>query len=124
MEQWIQMAQEVGFDTAVCCEIATLHSQKEIRDMCNEKQCESYHHNWSCPPGCLALAECQSIIQSYSHAILVQSIGYMEDSFDVETMTETEKLHAERVQTICSLFQQHFPRVLGLSDGGRRVCEV
>lgn len=124
MEQWIQTAQEAGFDTAVCCEISTLHSQREIREMCNGEDRESYHHNWSCPPGCPTLAECQAIMQSYPHAILVQSIGYMEDPFDLEAMTETGRSLAERVETCCSLLRQHFPRVLGLSDGGYRICEV
>lgn len=124
MERWIQMAQEVGFDAVACCDIGTLHSRKEIREMCDESQCQSYRHNWSCPPGCPTLVECQSIMQSYSCAILVQTIGDMEDSFDQEAIIRAGKLHTERVHAICSLLRQHFLHVLGLSDGGCRICEV
>lgn len=124
MEQWIQLAQEAGFDAVSHCEIGTLHSKKEIREMCDPKSCETYYHNWSCPPGCPDLTECQTIMQSYSHAILVQTIGNMEDPFDHEVMIRTGKLHTERVHAVCSLLRQHFKRVLGLSDGGCRICEV
>ena len=90
------LAQKIGFEHCGPLAPATIELKEEVREMCASGKCAMYDKRWSCPPGCGTLEECRELLQGYTHGILVQSVGELEDNFDIETMMETEAAHKER----------------------------
>lgn len=100
LEQAIAMvrkiAEGIGFDTIGQVATDALVTRPEVRDMCAANTCRHYDRNWCCPPACGPISEYQEQINARSVAVLVQTVGQMEDSFDFETMMETAETHDER----------------------------
>lgn len=67
LEQWIAKAKEIGFSEAGALDASTLEAREDVREMCAEDRCHAYNHNWTCPPTCGTLAECQEKMRKYSH---------------------------------------------------------
>ena len=85
-----------GFEEAGALNVEALEFLPEVRQMCEADRCRSFNRNWSCPPGCGTLEEISERVKPYTRGILVQSIGQLEDEFDVETMMETEHTQKAR----------------------------
>ena len=90
------LAQQIGFEHCGPLDPVTIELKEEVREMCASGKCAMYDKRWSCPPGCGTLEECREFLSGYTHGILVQSVGELEDSFDIEAMMETESTHKER----------------------------
>ena len=90
------LAQKIGFEHCGPLDPGTIELKPEVRQMCASGKCAMYDKRWSCPPGCGTLEECRELLSGYTHGILVQSVGELEDSFDIEAMMETEATHKER----------------------------
>ena len=88
-----------GFEEAGALNVEALEFLPEVRQMCAADRCRSFNRNWSCPPGCGTLEEISERVKPYTRGILVQSIGQLEDEFDVETMMETEHMCVLRSRT-------------------------
>lgn len=122
MTELIKLALEQGFHHAAALDPAALAVREEVRDMCAAGKCRAYGHNWTCPPNCGTLAECGARIAGMASGLLVQTVGQLEDSFDFETMAETERLHLERFHALADLLREKRPGVLCLGSGGCRLC--
>ena len=59
---------------------------QELRDMCAMNSCGKYRTNWGCPPGCGEMNELAQMVRSFSHGVVYQLVGQLEDSFDFEGM--------------------------------------
>lgn len=51
---------KTGFTHIVPLDCKTIELLPEVRQMCQADTCHMYEKNWSCPPGCGSLEECQS----------------------------------------------------------------
>lgn len=89
------VGKHAGFTHIAPLDCSTIQLLPEVRQMCASNTCHMYGKNWSCPPGCGTLEECENRVRQYRHGILVQTVGNLEDSMDVETMMETEVAHKE-----------------------------
>ena len=96
IQELCALAREIGFDQAGQLDPSTIELKEEVREMCASGKCAMYDKRWSCPPGCGTLDECRELLKGYTRGILVQSVGELEDNFDIETMMETEAAHKER----------------------------
>ena len=123
MEKWIKTALELGFSTAVPLDIATLIPRQDVRDMCAADKCCAYGKNWTCPPHCGTLAECDEKMRRYSHGILLQTVGTMEKSIDTKTYRRTEQRHLALFHQFAALVRQVYPNALCLGSGGCRICD-
>ena len=74
-----------GFEEAGALNVEALEFLPEVRQMCAADRCRSFNRNWSCPPGCGTLEEIAERVKPYTRGILVQSIGQLEDEFDVRS---------------------------------------
>lgn len=119
-ESLLSLAHEAGFEQAAMLDIATLSLKQEVRDMCADNTCGQYGKRWSCPPGCGTLEECRAALAQYTHGILVQTVGEIEDSFDFEAMQEIETLHKERFARM----RDALPQALALGAGCCTVCQA
>ena len=124
METILRMAEEAGFTHAAPLDPATIELKDEVRAMCASGSCGQYGKRWSCPPGCGTLSECAAKIAGYHTGILVQSVGELEDSMDVEAMMETESDHKAHFQDLYADLRKRYPHMLALGAGCCTQCAV
>lgn len=121
-EQLVNIAQEAGFSAWANLDVATIELKSEVRDMCAVNSCGQYEKRWSCPPGCGTLEECTRQLGEYTHGILVQTYGDIEDGFDFEAMMEIEADHKEHVSQMHEILRQAGEDVLALGAGCCTIC--
>lgn len=123
IEKLCALAQEIGFEHAGKLDPATIELKEEVREMCASGKCAVYDKRWSCPPGCGTLDECRELLKGYTYGVLVQSVGELEDNFDIETMMETEATHKERFYAMRKALNELGVEALGAGAGCCTVCK-
>jgi predicted metal-binding protein len=124
MGELIGAAEEAGFTHAAPLSVETLRFLPEVREMCNADRCRHFGVNWMCPPVCGTLDECAARAVDFKEGIIVQSVGDVEDSFDIENMQRIEKEHKERFQKLAAVLGAAYPHVLSLGAGACNLCET
>ncbi len=122
VEELIEMAKETGFTAWKPLDVASLELRSEVRDMCADNTCGRYEKCWSCPPGCGTLDECMERLRQHTIGILVQTIGDIEDSFDVEAMMEISQEHKDNFSAMYARLRETEPNVLALGAGSCSIC--
>lgn len=123
MTALIDKAKEMGFDEAVSFDPKVLIARADVRSMCAADKCGVYHKNWTCPPSCGTIEECQERMRSYNNGILLQSVGYMKKTIDSRCYRETERRHMKSLYTFAEEIRKIYPSALCLGAGGCRVCK-
>lgn len=123
MTDWIEKAKEIGFDAAVPLAPAVLEARRDVRDMCAADKCNVYNKNWTCPPVCGSLEECQKKMSSYKNGVLLQTVGHLSKAIDTKAYRETERRHTERLCAIAEAVRNEYPGALCLGAGGCHVCK-
>jgi len=118
----IQKAVDAGFTAAVKLDCGTIRLRPEVREMCAADKCKSYAKNWTCPPACGSLEECIKRVSRYKNGIIVQTVGKLEDEFDIEGMSELIKRHNSLFAAFAAELAPEFPGLLPLGAGGCRIC--
>ncbi len=129
-EALIQEALDAGFSKAGIVETAKLKFLSEVRKMCEVNACGAYGTNWACPPACGGtnptggtVEGCEAKVKSFEKGIVVETIGQLEDSFDIEGMTAAAKEHRERLEKMASSLKERYAKVLPLTAGGCSKCQ-
>lgn len=122
MEHWIDTALSLGFDAAAPLSPAALTARADVRAMCAADKCRAYGRNWTCPPQCGTIEECQSKMHSYTSGILLQTVGKTEKSIDTNAYRRTEQRHLEQFHRLAALMRAAHPGALCLGSGGCRIC--
>lgn len=65
-----------------------------FRDICAQNGCGVYGRCWMCPPDVGDIHVLMDDLKTYTHGLWYQSIGEIEDSFDIEGMTAVGAQHA------------------------------
>ena len=123
IQELCDLARQIGFEHAGSLEPATIELKEEVREMCASGKCAMYGKRWSCPPGCGTIPECRELLKGYRCGILVQSVGKLEDSFDIETMMETEAAHKERFYAMRKALLDRGVTALAAGAGCCTVCK-
>lgn len=113
-----------GFTHVTPLDPKTLHLKPEVRQMCQTNACGMYGKRWSCPPGCGSLEDCVSRISRYSHGILVQTVGELEDELDGEGMMDAEYQHKENFLKMNTILRKNHVDVLALGTGYCTLCKA
>ncbi len=124
VEEFCKLAREMGFDEAKPLCISTLKPAAAVRDMCAEDKCRAYGKNWTCPPACGTLEECDARMRGYTHGILLQTVGVLRKRIDSRTIVETERKHLEQFRKFSDRVRERYPDALCLGAGGCRVCKT
>ena len=95
MNTWIEKAKEMGFDTAVPLDPGILTAREDVRAMCAADKCGAYGKNWTCPPACGTVEECQNRMRQYRRGILLQSVGHMTKTIDSKSGQRFFLYHAK-----------------------------
>jgi predicted metal-binding protein len=104
-------------------DIATIKLREEVRAMCAANKCKAYDANWSCPPACGTLAECEARLRTYKNGIILQTSGVLEDSFDYEGMQAIGKKHSENLGILAERVETLFPVSMLLGAGACSLCK-
>jgi len=124
VQNWCKKALSLGFSHAVPLDPTTLVVREDIRAMCAADKCRAYGKNWTCPPHCGTLKECEQAIHRFSHGILLQTVGTMEKTIDSKAYRETEKRHLQQFYALAAAVKEVHPSALCLGSGGCRICEI
>lgn len=123
MKNWMEKAKELGFDAAVPMDPKTLEAREDVRSMCAADKCGAYNRNWTCPPACGTVEECQERMRKFENGILLQSIGHMTKAIDSRCYRETERRHMKSFYAFAEEIRKAYPDALCLGAGGCRVCK-
>ena len=117
-------ATEYGFTHAGALNMEALVFMPEVREMCAVNRCRQYGKNWTCPPGCGSLEAAAERAAAYTAGMLVQTVGHLEDDFDLETIEAAGAAHKENFLRLAERLRGRWPDMLPMGAGGCRVCET
>ncbi len=123
-EDWLAVAKSHGFTHAVPLEPGYLEVREDVRVMCQADKCGAYGKNWTCPPHCGTLEDCQEKILGYRYGILLQTVGQLRKDIDSRGYRETEQRHLEHFAAFCEVLRRSYPDALCLGSGGCRICKT
>ncbi|MGO5114115.1 DUF2284 domain-containing protein [Candidatus Avoscillospira sp. LCP25S3_F1] len=123
-EALVALALETGFTHAAVADAAILKPMQEVRDMCAANTCHRYGVCWSCPPACGTLEECAEKLSHYSYTLVVQTVGELEDSWDYESIRDTEDRQKEYQQKLLPILREKLGNVMPLGVGSCRQCQT
>lgn len=115
-----------GFDCTGTCPASELSVLEDVRDMCAAGKCQIYDHSWACPPACGDIYDFERQMHEFAHCTVLQTVGQMEDEFDVETMMEAEQTQKERIYQLIEDIDAAglSSEVMVLSAGTCRLCNT
>lgn len=94
-----------------------------FRKICKSNACGKFGRCYMCPPDIGPLDALIEQIRQFPHAVLYQSVGTIEDSFDFEGMMEVGRAHCMLSQRIRERLEGKLPGHLHLTGGGCHLCE-
>ena len=118
----VQKALELGFTHAAPLDPKTLAALPEVREMCAADKCHTYGRNWTCPPECGTLEECEAQMRERRKGVLVQTVGELRSAFDAKGMLEILQRHQKQFLTLADMARAAWPDALCLGAGGCPVC--
>ena len=128
MMNYQEIAEKVlalGADRAGVVYVSEIEFEPSFRTLCEQNSCGMYGKSWMCPP---YVGEYQELIQKareYEAAIVYQTIGRLEDSYDFEGMMQAGEKMNRLTQTIRrELNTLSGYETLFLGAGGCRVCTI
>lgn len=122
-DEAVQAALDCGAAKAVVIPGESIVLNRDFYEMCRSNTCGNFGRCWVCPPDIGPIDELMERVRAYSHGLLYQSIGTLEDSFDIEGMSAAAKNHAQLSQRIRSAVEPMLGNCFHLSCGGCNLCE-
>lgn len=96
----------------------------EFYEICRSNACGNFGRCWMCPPDIGPVEPLMERVRSYPYALIYQTIGTLEDSFDIEGMTEAARRHARVSQKVqAKVAPLVWEGCFHLSCGGCNLCE-
>ncbi len=99
--------------------------EPSFRTLCEQNSCGCYGRNYGCPPFVGEADELIANAKKYQRAIVYQTVGDLEDSYDIEGMNEHGQKHYKLCLNLSKLCKsQDGLDYLNLANGGCRTCET
>lgn len=115
----------LGAKAAAVIAVKDISFDAAFRSMYASNACGNYGRSYMCPPD---IGEIETLIReakSYSYALVYQTVGLLEDSYDFEGMMEAGRHHNDLAQRVRRLFEEECgQKALHLGAGGCRLCPV
>ena len=105
--------------------VEEIQFEPAFRQACESNACGNYGKCWMCPPDAGPIDELIERAKSFRYALVYQTIGQLEDSYDFEGMMEAARLHNELSRALANWFATlPFAKKLHLGAGGCHMCGV
>ena len=122
-EKLIQAAKNCGAAAAAIVKQEDIVFDPAFRAMCEENRCGMYGMCYMCPPDIGPAEELISHARTFEKGLLYQTIGTLEDSFDIEGMQSAKELHFKVSRRLLDALRPVLRRnALHLSCGGCGLC--
>lgn len=124
-QEFVDAAVSLGADKAVVIPGGKIAASPEFRKACEANACGYYGRCWMCPPDVGDIGALIKKVRSYPWALAYQSIHQLEDSLDIEGMTEASRRHSALSRAIERALASRLPGgYLHLICGGCHFCET
>lgn len=121
----IAILKNAGVHEATFIETKKIPFDSSLRQYCRPEMCQTYGRNWGCPPAAGEIIDLIEKAKSYKRALVYTTMWQLEDSFDVEGMTEGCINHKKVTNEITPLLRENLlGERIQLSAGGCTVCET
>lgn len=115
----------LGAYRAKVIEVSSVETDASFRDMCARNACGLWGKCWTCPPDVGDIGTMMGRLRTYTHVLVYQTIGQLEDSYDFDNMILAGNTHNVLAQSLRSVFREAgISDPLHLGAGGCRVCKV
>ena len=125
MDLLIHAALDAGAADAALIQAEQIVCSESFRKICESNQCGCYGKCWMCPPAIGEIGDLIAQVKAYPRGLLYQTVGRLEDSFDIEGMLAAGAAHA---QVSAALQEKIRPLLkapfLHLGCGGCHLCDV
>ena len=122
VQQVIEQIESLGAQHAAAIETAEIPFEAAFRAACEQNVCGFYNRCWTCPPDAGTINECIARVTVYPHAVVFQTISALEDSFDIEGMSEAAHRHNQLVIRVQQLGRKLAKKSMALGAGSCGVC--
>ena len=123
METIVKIALDCGAKKAQYPPGSTVITDSLFRKICEGNACGKFNRCHMCPPDIGNIEALMGEVKKYPHAVLYQTVGTLEDSFDFEGMMEAGKQHNLCSQAIRQKLEGILPDHLHLTGGGCHLCD-
>ncbi len=121
-QNWCHSARKLGFTHAYPLDPAALQPREDVRAMCAADRCRAYGKNWTCPPHCGTVSQCEAQMRRYRRGILLQTVGQLTKDIDTKGYRAAEQRHLISFSAFCAAIRRQHPDALCLGTGGCRIC--
>ena len=119
----VEAAQAQGASNAAVVDVKKFTFRPEFREACAANACGSYGRCWMCPPDVGDIHEMIAEAKQRQQALVFQSIGQLEDSYDFEGMQEAGQAHNTLAQMLAEQVLPLLHNPLLMSAGACHLCE-
>lgn len=114
---------ELGAKNAAELSVDQVPFNPAFRDACAANSCGNWGKSWMCPPDVGDIEDLIAQAKTYSTALVYQTVGQLEDSYDFEGMMLAGQLHNQLATRINEALRPHLTQpYLHLGAGGCRMC--
>jgi len=96
--------------------------QRDFRLACVQNLCGKYGKCWMCPPDVGDIDDMIACAKKYKYMLVFQSIGQLEDSFDIEGMEAAAIAHNALALKLAEVFDGVLESPLRVGAGACHVC--
>lgn len=124
-EKLISLALANGADRAALIKTDDIPFAPELRLSCDQNFCGRFATCWVGPPAIGAVEDLMKEVLSYPQALVIQTIGQLEDSYDYEGMMAAKAEHERVFRAFRPIVHALYPgqKTLDLSCGCCDLCE-
>ena len=122
--QLVESIKNLGAYKVAVIAVDKIPFNPEFRKACETNACGMYGQSWMCPPHVGEINELIKQAQGYSWACVYQTVGQLEDSYDIEGMLEAGKQMNNLSGQVRKMLCEEYPDALFLGAGGCRLCSV
>lgn len=125
METVLKKILELGAYKAAIIDVKDIPFSASFRDMCASNVCGNYGKNYMCPPDVGDIAELIEKARGFDKALVYQTVGMLEDSYDFEGMQAAGDRHNILARALKEEVKKlSLKEELHLGAGGCRLCGV
>jgi len=120
----IQLALQGGATFAATMDPAQIPYAPELRGACAQNYCGRFATCWVGPPAIGDVEDLMAQVQTYRIALVIQTVGQLEDSYDYEGMMVAKDKHLAVYQKTLAAVRAAWPgeRLLALDAGCCDLC--
>ena len=122
MQNLIEIALSAGATGAGIAKVADIKFSPSFRAACEQNVCGKYSTCWMCPPDVGDIDEMITHAKTYTHILVFQTIGQLQDSLDFEGMATTAKNHNDLVTRLAEKLAGVLENPLILGAGACHIC--